>query len=509
MSFLRDQSRPIRQIAWALGVKFSTLSDWNKGFDAHMKPYELPDDRGKSGKVTAEVVGCVVERAKAIKANNQRLRVKTFTANLRAEGFDLGRKTIEQILIANDLWRPQTRKRRPRYYQNLCQRIPNGLLSIDGSDMVVWLDGMKFTFNVELGVDVGSFCHTGFGLHPTETSAAVMDVIEQHRRNWGKPVGVLCDHGSANLNEKVASYLNECGIEVVPAGPGNPKGNGTDEGAFGQMKQAIGSICLNTSSPQALAKSVLEALVSVYIKMRNQLPLRRNNAVPSDQMQAPVTDDEKQAEKQRIADHKKNKNADDENGDKIERLDWIINYYGLTPTSAEHDRARHCIRYYDLEAISKTEKAFLRAVSRQESRRNLAYFFGILRNIQQEVDDARYRNYCRCRYNYETMRQNEKNRHEKERQKDATPKIETLVKMAKEAVVGPAQNMRRFALKKVKQWTAEICKSARYMEPVKKKIIEAIGELKGLDNDQQEQVWKTIEQFINQKSKAESVTLSA
>lgn len=473
-----------------------------------MRPYELPDDRGKSGKVTAEVVGCVVERAKAIKANNQRLRVKTFTANLRAEGFDLGRKTIEQILIANDLWRPQTRKRRPRYYQNLCQRIPNGLLSIDGSDMAIWIDGMKFTFNVELGVDVGSFCHTGFGIHPTETSTAVMEVVEQHRRNWGKPVGVICDHGSANLNETVMSYLNDCGIEVVAAGPGNPKGNGTDEGAFGQMKQAIDSICLNTSSPKALAKSVLEALVSVYIKMRNQVPLRRNNAVPSDQMQAPVTDGEKQAEKQRIAEHKNNKNADDKNDDKIERLDWVINYHGLTPTSAEYDRARHCIGYYDLEAISKTEKAFLRAVSRKESRKNLAYFFGILRNIQQEVDDDRYRNYCRSRYNYETIRQAEKSRQEKKRQKGAAPNIETLVKMAQQAVTGSVRNLRGFALKKVEQWTAEICKSARYMEPVKKKIIEAIGEIKELDEDQKEQVWKTIEQFINQKSKTESVTLS-
>ena len=274
------------------------------------------------------------------------------------------------------------------------------------------------------------------------------------------------------------------------------------------MKQAIGSLCLNTSSPQALAKSVLEALVSVYIKMRNQLPLRRNNAVPSDQMQASVTVGEKQVEKQRIAEHKNNKNADDKNDDKIERLDWIINYHGLTPTSAEYDRARHCIRYYDLEAISKTEKAFLRAVSRKESRKNLAYFFGILRNVQQEVDDDRYRNYCRCRYNYETMRQAKKSRQEKERQKGAAPKIETLVKMAQEAVTGSVRNLRGFALKKVERWAAEICKSACYMEPVKKKIIEAIGDLKELNEDQKEQVWKTIEQFVNQKSKTESITLS-
>jgi hypothetical protein len=51
------------------------------------------------------------------------------------KGFEPGRKTIAQILIANDLWRPQTRQRRPRCYQNLCQRSLSFSLALNGGAM--------------------------------------------------------------------------------------------------------------------------------------------------------------------------------------------------------------------------------------------------------------------------------------------------------------------------------------------------------------------------------------
>jgi hypothetical protein len=71
------------------------------------------------------------------------------------------------------------------------------------------------------------------------------------------------------LSGEVRQYLEAHPIEFVPAGPGNPRGNGTDEGAFSRMKRAIGTIRLDTSSPMALGRSVLHAVISVYVKMRN------------------------------------------------------------------------------------------------------------------------------------------------------------------------------------------------------------------------------------------------
>jgi hypothetical protein len=490
-----------------LRLPFGTLAGWNLEFDEQLKPYVVVDKRGKSGKVTIEIVRQVVDKARDFKARNKRLRIKMFARQLNKElQLNLSRTTIQQILIANDLWKPETRRKRPKFYQNLCQRIPNGLVSLDGSELVVWINDDAIKFNVELGVDVGSFCHTGVGIDPTETAEAVIQVLEAHRRRWGVPLGVVFDHGSANLSDKVSEYLQAHAIEPVPAGPGNPKGNGTDEGAFSQMKKTVGTIRLNNSSPQALAKSVLVLILSVYVKMRNQMALRKNSMVPITQMQAPVTDTQRQTERERLAAHNHAKNIEDTNEPKRARLYWIIKYHGLTPEPPVLDRAEYCIRYYDIEAIAKSEEAFLKAVNRDANRRSLPYFFGILRNIQHEMDNEHYQLYCRQRYNHGLMLENEK-RQQQQQKEQASPTIEHIVEMAANAVTQSVRFVKELAERKSRQWTQELLRSVRYIGPLKKKIIDAIGTLSHLDENQKEQTWKLIEQFLNHKPEVESVTL--
>ncbi len=263
--------------AWILNLANSTLSGWDKGFDEDMKPFKTPKNRGRASKVTPELVRQVVEKAMQFQDRKKRIRLKEFTDELAKDDLILSSKTVSEILIANGLREASTRKRRPRFYQGLRQRIPNGLLSLDGSQFTVWCDGIPITLNLELGVDVGTFTHTAFSIGDTETSAGVLDVLHAHIDKWGCPLGIVSDHGSANMSTDVAAYIDALGMEFVPAGPGNPKGNGTSEGAFSQMKRTFGTIRLDTSSPEALCKSVLKAIVSVYVKMRNILPLRRKN----------------------------------------------------------------------------------------------------------------------------------------------------------------------------------------------------------------------------------------
>ena len=148
----------------------------------------MPDNRGKAAKVTIETVRRIVEIAKEYKDKGRRIRLKQFAGELKMQGgIDLGSKTIEEILIANDFYKAQTRKKRPKFYQSLCQKIPNGLLSIDGSDMVVWLGETAYRFNVELAVDVTTFTHTAFSVADTETGEEVIKIIESHIKKWGLP----------------------------------------------------------------------------------------------------------------------------------------------------------------------------------------------------------------------------------------------------------------------------------------------------------------------------------
>ncbi len=329
----------MRETAWVLHMPASTLIGWDKDFDADMKPIVVPDMRGRKRKLDIEMVRSIVTKAQAMKACGKRIRIKSFCAQLAGQGICVSHKKVRQVLIANDLMAPETRKKRPRFYQSLGQKIPNGLLSIDGSQVTVWLADTPFTFNVELAVDVASFTHTGFSIADTETADEIIKVMEEHRKKWGTPIGVVCDHGSANLSGDVREYLDKLNIELAPAGPGNPKGNGTDEGAFSHLKNALGNVRLKMSSPKELAKSVLYALISVYIHMRNRLCLRNGSNMPLDKMTAPVTEQQRCDQRQQLKDHKRAP-INEQDQLKVDRLHWIIEHFGIKPDPLALDRAR-------------------------------------------------------------------------------------------------------------------------------------------------------------------------
>lgn len=106
-------------------MSITTLSDWDKLFDSDMVPYKKPEKRGKSAKVTIEIVRTIVAKAREIQAQGKKIRIKQFCRTIRDElGIELGRKTVQEILVANDLYAPSTRIRRPLFYRNICRRIP-------------------------------------------------------------------------------------------------------------------------------------------------------------------------------------------------------------------------------------------------------------------------------------------------------------------------------------------------------------------------------------------------
>ncbi len=447
---MRCINRPVLSAASVLYVAGSSLAGWNHEFDDNMNPLIVPEKRGKTSKVTVDTVKLIIEKAGDLKSRGKRIRMKQFTANLKKEnGIVLSSKTVNDILIANDIIAADTRKRRPKFYQSICKRIPNGLLSLDGSEFTVWLDNEAFKFNVELAVDVTSFTHTAFSIGETETTHEVIKVLEAHRKVWGTPVGIICDSGRANLSENARTYIKSQGIELVPAGPANPKGNGTDEGAFSQIKKTFGTMRLDTSSPKALAKSFLEALVSLYINMRNRLSLHGRNVLPMNEMKSYVSEEQRNLERHLIKEHKNIKAGNNENQQKLDRLHWIVRYHGLKVEAAAFKRAEYTIKFYQLKAITKTEKAFLEALNRNSDRKNLSYFFGILKNIQQQMDDDARKEYCRERYNHEVMLELERR---KETQQD-TVSIDHIVGMLEKAVSHVPRFIKDLAIRKAGEWT--------------------------------------------------------
>ena len=500
---MRDESRPLRETAWVLAVPSSTLSCWNQGFDENIKPLKIPEKRGKASKVTVQIVRRICRKAKRLKDQAKRIRLKQFTARLKKEdAINLSSKTVNEILIANDLMAAQSRKRRPKFYKSLCQQIPNGLLSLDGSRFIIWIDNVAFTFNLELAVDVGSFTHTAFSIADTETTEEVISVLEAHRQQWGTPLGIVCDHGSANLSEDTIDYIEAQGIELVATGPRNPKGNGTDEGAFSQMKKALGVIQLDMSSPKALAKSVLNVLVSVYVYMRNRLCLHGRNEAPIEHMAMPVSEDQRSGQRQRIKEHQKAKAAGDEDQLKLDHLHSVIDHYSLEVEASVLKRAEYSIKSYELEAVGKTEKAFVKAVNRKPGRCNLSYFFGILKNIQQQSDEEAIRQYCRKRYNYQRMLDLQR----KQETKQQPASIDDIISMLEKAVTKKSRIVKELAIRRVREWTHELMKSFSYIGSLKKKLSEALGKLNHLSLEQKQEAWELLEHSLYPKSEQKSVT---
>jgi len=472
------------------------LSEWSQLFDEGMTRLVMLDGRGKTGKVTVETVGKIIDMAKDMRDRGQRLRLKSFTRRLSEEAeISLSSKTVGDILVANDLYRVSTRRRRPGFYQRLKQSIPNGLISVDGSEFEVIVDGVGYKFNLELAVDVQSYLHSGFSVSGSETAAEVIRVIEAHRALWGPPLAMVSDHGSGNLSDEVKVYLSRYQIELLPAGPGNPKGNGTAECAFSGMKEVVGPIVLNSSSPVLLAKSVLEKIVSVYIAMRNRLPLFGDRQSPEETMSRPVSPEVRQ----QMGDHYKKraqKQDDPDHQRKPDRIDWLIRYHKLNIDEPSLKRAQTCIGYYDQVAITKSEEAFLTAVRRDQNRRTLPYFFGILKRVQKEMDEQKHKDYCYKRYNEQQMRERERQKHQAMVETAQPTTIENLVAMLQEVLKNKADFIRETSIRLVKQMLQNLKNQYQYLGVLKKKISDALGAVQSLSLPQRQEAFNLVEQYL-------------
>jgi transposase InsO family protein len=497
VTFVRGEQEGLQKSAWALHLKISSLAEWDKLFDRAMTPLTMPEKRGQTGKVTVESVSRIVFLSREMQDKGQRLRLKSFTQKLnREEGLDLGRKTVEEILIANDLYQANTRRRRPGFYQRLKQSIPNGLLSVDGSEFTVKVNEIKYTFNVELAVDVQSYYHSGFSIAESETAREVVRVIEAHKQARGTPLAIVSDHGSGNLSGEVSKNMRGNRILPLPAGPGNPKGNGTVESAFSGMKKTIGPIVLTTTSPADLAKSVLEKVISVYISMRNRLPLWGQRQSPEDTMGSPVADTDRQKMEEYYKNRALKKQASPDNQQKTERIDWIIHYHHLQMDEPVLKRARTCLVHYDMEAIAKSEEAFLSAIRRDPNRRTLPYFFGILKRVQKDRDEQQYKDYCFKRYNENQMKERDRQKQHELEQSNQPTSIASLVAMLQEALQAKAVFIRQTSIRVIKQMLENLKNQYRYMGILKKKIADALGEVSSLSIAQRQEAFNMVEQFL-------------
>jgi len=279
---------------------------------------------------------------------------------------------------------------------------------------------------------------------------------------------------------------------MLPAGPGNPKGNGSLEGAFSWLKEVVGTIRLDVSSPEALVKSVVETVVRVYVTMRNKIPLG-NGKSPAEAMSAPVSEETRERERIRLKNFGAAKTDNPENREKVERIRFLIKNMGIDADPEVADRAEKTVTRYETVAIAEAEAAFVKAVARNPKRLSLPYFFGILKNIQKRRDDDAHAAYCREKYNHQRLL-------EIERMKSTPPEKPTadgIVGIVRAALDSPSAQIRKSALNRAKAFAKELIGEKRYLGPLKKQIVDAIGRLNQLGIDSKEQIFNVILGFFD------------
>jgi hypothetical protein len=308
----------------------------------------------------------------------------------------------------------------------------------------------------------------------------------------GFPLGLVCDSGSWNLSDEARAFLKGNDIEILPAGPGNPKGNGTIEVAFSELKKVIGVIDLKATSPRELARMILEKIVSVYVTMRNRLARIGDKKPPQEIIKTPMSEEQLRHEKARQKNLKK-KQEDPSRQAKLDRIDWVIKYHGLLLDEATFNRARKTIVTYDLEAIAKSEEAFITAIRRKQERCKIAYFFGILKRIQQEIDDSKYEKYCTEHYNYQQILERE---NEKRKAEENKTTIENVAGMLCSVVNCRFREIKEVATRQAKRMIEDLKKQYRYSGVLERKIADALRKMTELNITKRKEALELVNQFL-------------
>jgi len=138
----------------------------------------------------------------------------------------------------------------------------------------------------------------------------------------------------------------------------------------------------------------------------------------------------------------------------------------------------------------------LASVRRDQNRRRLPYFFGILKRIEKEMDEQKPKDDCYKRYHEQQMRERERQKHP-ERVETAQPTtIENLVAMLQEVLNIKAGFIRETRIRLVKQMLQNLKNQYQSMGVLKKKISDALGAAQSMSLPQRQEAFNLVEHYL-------------
>jgi hypothetical protein len=349
---------------------------------------------------TAEQIRFVVETWKSYKQNRKRVRKSAFVKELKRRWHQQpwltpapSRQTVSDMLRGNGVDPVKSEPKGQRYSEPVKKFFPNAQLCLDGKEIDIELNDNMYRFTVEMAKDLASDAITANEFGKTETAELVKNAFAQHQKNYGHAMSLLVDNGSGN--KKASVDLGQEGVLVIRAFPRQPETKGQLEGEFGRFERLTHPIQLQGNDDETLTLSVAKSIVEIYAQLRNQTPRCQSCPfTPEELMKYQAGDLQLASAYDFLRTRQEVKKAQKEKRLKLsqEHRELMESVAKEQKLSGDMLTFKKALKFVESSTIRDAECDFFVYTKRDdfdESKRCMAYFCGIARNLQNNKDQQR------------------------------------------------------------------------------------------------------------------------
>lgn len=319
--------------------------------------------------------------------------LEAFVVHLRDDlGLHYGRERVTQLLHLAAARKLLRKPPPPRPARGATFRPPPGVQwTTDGKEVDLGVGDQTFRVTWQPMVDVGSAATVGAAMRPTEDSTGVITAFREGVATTGvTPRVLLVDNKAPNRSEALREALPDETM-LMHATLGRPQNKAVIEGGFGLFAHDLGRVIavVDTSTPDAIALSVAEAVTRAYATGRNHRPRRKDGKSRYDLFREGNCSPEKVAAavellrriKQRIDTRDAREAAR-----RDPRVQALLDHVCAGFSFAEDGDVLDGLRAFPLETVESAVAIYAakQAAGTLPVDAGLRYFGGIVRNVQHE-----------------------------------------------------------------------------------------------------------------------------
>jgi len=260
-------------LARAMSIPPGTLKDWQRGGNAAVELREQTNLAEARDPATEPRIAAVVAAFRGWHGD-----FLSFCEHVQLHlRIPFGVALIRRILEAEGVRIPRRRRGRSPDEEALRGQFETFFAGFqwvgDGTPLTIEVDGVTYTFNLELMVDAQTGAVTGMSLRDEEDGAAVVEAFEDGVATTGAaPMALLLDNRPSNHTEEVDDALGD--TVKVAATPFRPQNKAHAEGGFGLFRQTVPELRLSRLEPEHLARDVLVLVATTWVRTLNHRPRR-------------------------------------------------------------------------------------------------------------------------------------------------------------------------------------------------------------------------------------------